>query len=361
MRPILAAVVAACALTWVSGCNKIKARDLIREGNTHYHDGQYAEAIEKYDEAAGLEPDGVTLFWNRACAAESIVLKMKDPTKVGDRKFYTDKALSDFKTWLDALDSRGGGATEADRNAYLEHRLALLDADERCDDLLSYWLEKHNAEPKEEGWYSVIARQYDKCGRGKDADQWHEKRTQDFPQSVRAFLSLAIRKLEQLYPEPDSGLQYNANYSEEERIKIANDVISLLDKASAIDKNFREAYTYRSIAYTQRQLARRYGDDPLQNTAQENLNRILAREDTMAAWRQQRAICDIDQQPECPLDKPPSGPCCMVPPRPLTTEEEAADAEQKKLIEAEIAAIAAGTPLPDDKDKGKGKGKKGAN
>jgi tetratricopeptide (TPR) repeat protein len=355
MRPILA-VVAACALTWMSGCTKIAARDLIREGNSLYHDGRYAEAIAKYDEAAKLEPDGVTLFWNRACAAESIVLKMKDPSKVGERKQYTEMALSDFKTWIDRLEA----PTEADQEAYLEHRLALLDADERCDDLLSYWLEKHNAEPKEEGWYSVIARQYDKCGRTKDADQWFVKRTVDFPQSVRSFLSLAIRRLEGLYPEPDSGLQYNPNYSEEERIAIANEVIALLDKATAIDPKFREAYTYRSIAFTQRQLARRYGDDPTQNTAQENLNRILAREDTMAAWRQQKAICDIEKQPECPLDKPPTGPCCMLPPRPLTPEEEAKDAEQKKLIEAEIAALAAGTEEPDPKGKGKGKGKKGA-
>lgn len=261
-------------------------------------------------------------------------------------------ALSDFKTWLDRLENQ----TEADRTAYLDHRLALLDADERCDDLLSYWLEKHNAEPKEEGWYSVIARQYDKCGRTKDADQWFAKRTVDFPQSVRGFLSLAIRKLEQLYPEVESGLQYNANYSEDERIAIANEAIALLDKATQIDPKFREAYTYRSIAFTQRQLARRYGDDPLQNTAQENLNRLFAREDTMAAWRQQKAICDIDQQPECPLDKPPEGPCCMLPPRPLSAEEEAADVEQKKLIEAEIAALTAGVPEP---DKGKRKGKKG--
>ena len=351
MRPILA-IVAACALTLMSGCTKIAARDLIREGNSLYHDGKYIDAIAAYDKAAQLEPDGVTLFWNRACAAESIVLKMRDPNQVVDRKLYTDMALSDFKTWIDRLENK----TEADESAYLEHRLALLDADERCDDLLSHWLEKHNAELKEEGWYSVIARQFDKCGRTKAADEWFVKRTVDFPQSVRAYLSLAIRRLEQLYPEPDSGLQYNANYSDVERIALANEVIALLDKATQIDPKFREAYTYRSIAFTQRQLARRYGDDPTQNTAQENLNRILAREDTMAAWRQQKAICDIDQQPECPLDKPPEGPCCMLPSRPLTAEEEAADVEQKKLIEAEIAAMAAGVVDP---GKTKGKGKKG--
>ena len=353
MRPILA-VVAACALTLMSGCTKIAARDLIREGNTLYQDGKYMDAIARYDEAAKLEPDGVTLFWNRACAAESIVLKMRDPTQQVDRKLYTDMALSDFKTWIDRLENK----TAADQSTYLDHRLALLDADERCDDLLSHWLEKHNAEPKEEGWYSTIARQYDKCGRTKDADQWFVKRTVDHPQSVRAYLSLAIRRLEQLYPEPDSGVQYNANYSDQERIDIANEVIGLLDKATQIDPKFREAYTYRSIAFTQRQLARRYGDDPTQNSAQENLNRILAREDTMAAWRQQKAICDIDQLPECQPDKATEGSCCILPPRPLTTEEELADVEQKKLIEAEIAAIASGV-VDGGKAKTKAKGKKG--
>ena len=74
----------------------------------------------------------------------------------------------------------------------------------------------------------------------------------------------------------------------------------------------------------------------------------------MAAWKEQRAICDIDQQKPCPVDPP--GPCCMLPPRPLTPDEEAADAEQKKVIEAEIAAMNA---APVEPVKGKGKGKKG--
>ncbi|HEY8379985.1 MAG TPA: tetratricopeptide repeat protein [Nannocystis sp.] len=355
MRPILAAV-AACALFLAPGCTKIAARDFIREGNAHYANGQYREAIEKYTKGLELEPYLVTPYWNRACAAESIVLKIKDPNQLADRKLYTDQALSDFKTWLDNL---GAEATEADRQAYLNHRLALLDADERCDDLLSYFLEKHNQEPKEEGWYARIAKQYDSCGQHKKAEEWLVKRTVDFPTSVRAYLALASRKLEQLYPEPDSGLQYNANLSEEERLALANEAIALLDKATMIDHKFIEAYIYRSIAYTQRQLARRYGDDPTQNTVYENLNMILAREDGMAAWRQQKAICDIKMEPECPLDKPPEGPCCMLPPRPLTPEEEAADAERKKAIEEEIRQIESGQAAETGKGrKGKGKGSK---
>lgn len=353
MRPILAAV-AACALFLAPGCTKIAARDLVREGNAHYNSGQYREAIEKYKQALELEPDLVTPLWNRACAAESIVLKMKDQSQLGDRKYYTDIALSDFKSWLDGL---RGEATDEDRDTYLQHRLALLDADERCDDLLAYFLEKHNADPKEEGWYMRIAGLYDRCGRTKDADTWYVKRTTDFPTSVRSYVALATRKLSQLYPEPDSGLMYNANLSEDERLSISNEAIALLDKATMIDPKFIDAYSYRSIAYKQRQLARRYGDDPTKNTAYENLNQILAREDSMAAWRQQKAVCDIKQEPECPIDKAPEGPCCStLGPRPLTPEEEASDAERKKAIEEEIKLMESGAPVEDPK---KGKKKKG--
>jgi hypothetical protein len=182
---------------------------------------------------------------------------------------------------------------------------------------------------------------------------------QDFPQSVRGFLSLAIRKLELLYPEADSGLQYNANYSEDERIKIANDVISLLDKATALDRNFREAYTYRSIALpsasSRASTATTRSRTPPRRTS-------TACSPARTRWPRgasRRPSATSTSSPSARWTSRPTGPCCMVPPRPLTPEEEAADAEQKKLIEAEIVALASGEVEPDP-TKGKGKGKKGA-
>ena len=64
MRSILAAVTISATLLGLSGCTKIKARDLIREGNSLYRNSLYSEAIEKYNEAETLEPDGITLYWN---------------------------------------------------------------------------------------------------------------------------------------------------------------------------------------------------------------------------------------------------------------------------------------------------------
>lgn len=356
MRPFIIGI-AVSAILGLPGCTKIQARDLIREGNADYREGRFREAIDKYSQAMALEPDGVTVYWNRACAAESIVLKSKDADSVKERNEFADMALADFKTWHDRLPE----PTQEDADQYQNHRLAILDADERCDELLTHWLDKHNKNPGEEGLYSTIARQYDKCERTKEADEWFEKRIQDFPDSVRAFHSLAIRRFEPLFPDSDSPLPFNTNLSEEDRLKTANEVIGLLDKATLIDPKFRDAYIWRSMAYTQRALARRYSDDVESQTLEENLNRLFAREDSLLAWKQQKAVCDIDQLPECTseqLTAGAAGGCCLLPPAPLSPEEQASDAVLRKEIEQQIRDAAADKDLVDTPKKGKGKGKR---
>ncbi len=291
-----------------------------------YREGRYQEAIELYTQAEQLEPDGVTLFWNRACAAESLVLKLKDPAKQEKRRKFADMALADFQTWFDRLEDR----TEEEEKQQRDHRLAILHADERCDDLLTHWMEKLREDPEEEGVYGVIARQYERCGEVAKATEWFVKRTEDFPQSVRAWHALAVRSFDPLWPDPDSGLPFNDALSGNERKAAANEVIRLLDKATEVDSNFRDAYIWRSMAFTQRALSR-----PIIEPAklpEEKMEAILAREDSMLAWKQQKAVCDLEDLPDCPVDKVPDSPCC--PPPPISSEDRAEDAAVKKQLEA---------------------------
>lgn len=332
----LAACATLClALSSVS-CAKIESRDLIREGNSAYNDGRYEDAIKAYSESIELEPDGVTVFWNRACAAEAKVLKLKgDEDKAEARKGFADMALKDFQTWYDRLQDKD--AEGADLQLVQDHRLTLLDADERCDDLLQYWMDKHKAEPREENWYGVIARQYEKCENDEKTHEWFVKRTQDFPKSVKAWHALAIRDFDPLWPDPEKQLPYNEDLPPAERIKVADHVIELLDKATAVDPKFRDAYVWRSMAYTQRQHARLLVPEP--ELPEERIEAILAREDAMAAWKQQKAVCDLEEIKDCPKDlsKVVEGQACCPPP-PLTPEDQAADAEAKKQIEEEMKA-----------------------
>lgn len=342
----VAALVLAAMLT--PACAKIAARDHIREGNKLYNEGKFSEAIAAYDRAEELEPDGVTMFWNRACAAEAQVLRMKDPAERDTRRGFADRALKDFQTWYDRLEQK----TKEDEKQLADHRLALLKADERCDDLLTYWDGKHRENPKDERLYIKIATQYEECGKSDKYLEWLEKRTVDFPESVQAWHTLATVKFMPLMPDPEKNLGYNESISPGDRVKLADDIIKILDKVTQLDPKFADAYRWRSMAYTQRQLARVVVPDP--QTPEERLEPILAREDTMLAWKQQKAVCDLEERDECPekltADTPP---CCPKPP--LSPTDQAKDAELRRQIEDEIKAAASGEPLPGDK---RGKGRK---
>ncbi|MBL4688097.1 MAG: hypothetical protein JKY37_26140 [Nannocystaceae bacterium] len=339
----------------LSGCAKIEARDLIREGNKLYGDARFPEAIEKYNAAETLEPDGVTLFWNRACAAESQVLIMKDPEQREKRREYADIALKDFTKWRERLETKSAEEREQADEQLLHHRLALLNADERCDDLLEYWLGRQRDEPKEEALYKVIARQYSECGDASKEDLWYVKRTEDFPESVKAWHELAIRRFGPLFPEADSGLPYNEQIPPAKRIELADEVIRLLDKTTALDSRFRDAFVWRTMAFRQRQYSRMEIPDP--ELPEEKLEAIEARKDAMSAWRNEKAVCDIDDLPNCPPPpKVPEGPCC--PPPPLTPQEEADGVELERTLNEEIKAIAEAALLAQQEEDAKAAKKK---
>jgi tetratricopeptide (TPR) repeat protein len=340
MRRQLASVAALTMAIALAACTKIESRDLIREGNQLYRDGQWPLAIEKYNKSLELEPDGVTVLWNRAMAAESIVLNLKDATedeKVAERKKYASIALESLDEWNEKREQSGNqddrpecsrpqpaapsptpseaGAEpsesskagepsendiDPDLKAYKEHRLAVLGADARCDDLIEHWRQMHMACPQNEDLYTTIAQTFeDICGMPDKAEEWYVKRTEDFPESSKAWYSIATRHFYPLMPDPESGLPFNGAIDAKTRISIADEVIGFLEKATALDPKYRDPYVWRSMAYTQKSLAREYLDPP--ESPIDAMEALLSRRDLMLAWRETKAVCDIEKIPDCPL------------------------------------------------------------
>jgi tetratricopeptide (TPR) repeat protein len=288
------------ALMAATACTKIEARDLIREGNHLYRNADYEGAIAQYDASLELEPDGVSVLWNRACAAESMVLRLKDINEGEElevRNKFAGMALADLHTWHENLEIR----TPDDDKAFAEHRLAILSADSRCDELVAHWMEKHQQNPNDEGLYTVIARTFEEtCGRFDQSDEWYVKRTVDFPDSPKAWYALAVRRFEPLFPEMDSGLPFNPALEPALRTQMAQEAIEHLNRATKLDGQYRDPYVWRSMAYNQVMFARQYQDPP--EAPEDKLEAILARKDSMLAWRETKAVCDIDSIPDCPLD-----------------------------------------------------------
>ncbi len=293
----------AVTLPLVAGCtltDQVQSRDLIREGNAAYSDGQFEQAIEKYNASLELEPDGVSVLWNRACAAESLVINLKDatdPKQVEARGEFAEIAMKDFAAWLDGLEVR-----EEDKAKTVEsHRLALMRADNRCDDLVSYYLQKHREDPQDETQYTRIARiQEDVCGQVDKATEWYRKRVRDFPKSEKAWYALAVRNFTQLFPDGESGLPFNDVIPADRRLKIANEVIEQLNEATGIRPEYQDPYSYRKMAYIQRQFARVYDEES--NEPQDRLQALLARNDSMLAYKEERALCDLNETPACPVE-----------------------------------------------------------
>lgn len=324
----------------LASCTKIESRDLIREGNQLYRDGNWEAAIEKYNASLEIEPDGVTVLWNRAMAAESIVLNLKDATeddKVALRKQYATIAIESLDEWNAKREKSGdqddrpecarpqpaaapapvtpptpeGAPAEPaedgidpDLKAYKEHRLAVLGADARCDDLIEHWRQMHMACPQNEDLYNTIAQTFeDICGMPDKAEEWYLKRTEDFPDSSKAWYSIATRRFYPLMPDPESGLPFNAAIDAKTRIAIADEVIGFLEKATALDPKYRDPYVWRSMAYTQKSLAREYIDPP--ESPIDAIEALLKRRDLMLAWRETKAVCDIEKIPDCALSVDP--------------------------------------------------------
>ncbi|NVB41862.1 hypothetical protein G6O69_28780 [Pseudenhygromyxa sp. WMMC2535] len=342
MRRQLALLAAISMALGLTACTKIKSRDLIREGNQLYRDAQFEDAIAKYNESLELEPGGVTVQWNRAMAAESIVLALKDATNeeaIAKRKEYATLALEALDAWnetrdkpvgvdeqpacakpkveeeeapAEGEDAEGEAAegeaekpnTDPEAAAYREHRLALLGADARCDDLIEHWRQMHLACPQNEDLYMTIAQTFDDiCGKPEKAEEWYVKRTEDFPESAKAWYTLATRRFSPLFPDAESGMPFNAAVDADRRIEIADEVIKMLEKATALEPKYRDPYVWRSMAYTQKSLAREYIEPP--ETTEDAILAILARRDLMLAWRETKAVCDIDKIPECPANPEP--------------------------------------------------------
>jgi tetratricopeptide (TPR) repeat protein len=337
MRRKLASVAGLALALALAACTKIESRDLIREGNQLYRDGNWEQAIEKYNKSLEMEPDGVTVLWNRAMAAESIVLNLKDATEEAEvelRKQYATIALESLDEWNEKREKSGnqddrpecsrpqpapaatppaaeGGEKaekaepteddiDPDLKAYKEHRLAVLGADARCDDLIEHWRQMHMACPQNEDLYNTIAQTFeDICGMPDKAEEWYVKRTEDFPESSKAWYSLATRRFYPLMPDPESGLPFNAAIDAKTRISIADEVIGFLEKATALDRKYRDPYVWRSMAYTQKSLAREYVDPP--DSPIDAIEALLKRRDLMLAWKETKAVCDIEKIADCPL------------------------------------------------------------
>jgi len=187
----------------------------------------------------------------------------------------------------------------------------------------------------------VLSVVYDVCEQPDEAVAWAEKRAEHFLADPQAWLALAVRRFDALWPLPSSFAPYNEHLSGVQRYAIANAVIDDLLRAIELDPSQHDPYIYLAMAYTQREWSRQVPATP--RSDRERLDALLAREDAYLANRAARELCKLDAIPECKGEPRPD--CC--PPVLFSREQVQAYSEEKKRLLARLGPDALEHPTLD--------------
>jgi tetratricopeptide (TPR) repeat protein len=281
MKPILVlTLLVAC------GCAEVRARKVARDGNALYRDGEYAAAVEKYQQSEELYPDLAVVALNQGLACRQMLLpgaKTKENDKAADcalRAFDRLAKLSPEDARADQLYVQT--LFDADRYAELEARykkqLAAKPNDigalngliqvytrwDKWNDALETIVRRADIESKDaEAQYAVGAFIWTRLftlGGGADKSAY-DPRVETAPEP-KAKKAKKGRKAEPEPPKPEKqapafnvGDVYGA-----QRVALADRGISFLERALAIRPTYREAMTYMNLLYRQKSFA--YFDKP---------------------------------------------------------------------------------------------------
>ena len=101
-----------------------------------------------------------------------------------------------------------------------------------------------------------------------------------------------------------------------------------MDEAKRLKPDDVITWRWAEMAHHQRRLSYTVVKRP--KTDRQRLDAIEARAEAMAAWKNRRAICDLEQLETCTDRGPSTQPCC--PPPPYTDAELRRDDEARKAL-----------------------------
>jgi tetratricopeptide (TPR) repeat protein len=215
----------------LAGCDTIQARGLIKEGNALYREGKIDEAIQRYEEAARIDPDFPTLQLNLGYA--SLAAASAAPAaEAGKHARRAVEAFARFRE-LRPFDERGS-------KFYLQ---GLIDS-AQLDRALAFLEAEHARNPRDLKIVASLGMVSSRAGRFDAALRWYEKRAELLPADASARYVIGTLCWERLYK--------NASLVGAERVRIADRGISALESALRLQALYPEALTYVNLLYRER-------------------------------------------------------------------------------------------------------------
>jgi tetratricopeptide (TPR) repeat protein len=258
---LCALLVAALAST---GCNEIRGRRKIQEGNKLFRDGEYKLAIQKFTEAEALLPNFYVLWLNKGFTCRQILVPgAKTPENIA----AADCALASFKR-LQELRPQ-------DPKGEVYYFQTLFDAD-RFEELAKIYEARYQKNPRDIDAVTGLIQVYSKWQKLDEALEWYIKKAEIQANDAEAQYSVGVYIWQQLMqkgggpdkssfdPRPDPNKPriikvpppFNmGDIVGQQRVDLADKGIEFLQKAVAIRPKYFESMVYVNLLFRQRAIA----------------------------------------------------------------------------------------------------------
>ena len=213
----------------ISGCNKLRARDLLNKGVASFKNAQFDTAVEDFKQAKELDPDLVNarLYLATAYASQYI------PGAPSDENMrHGQEAITEYK---DVLDKDANNISAIDGLASILYQMAGQPYDEKKFEESKSYHQKHIAlRPNDpQPYYSIGVIDWALAYRGN---------TEMRADYNKAHINKQVKDTDPL--PPDVRTAYTQKYG-----TLVDDGIATLKKAVEINPEYDDAMTYLNLLY----------------------------------------------------------------------------------------------------------------
>lgn len=285
-KAVLLALLVMAVIFFSSSCEKLSRSKLqanyhFSNGNHYFSDGLYRKAITEYEQALELNPELGDIYRFMGEAYKNIYrpgldtpenkekeMKALEALRKAYELYPNDKdviySLGDMydkqrnfdeaeKLYLNILEMEPGNMDNYYVVAEFYKRYAGGSQDEEGEEVEGktpfekaeeMYLRRIEADPENPQGYSYAARFYELLEPVPDFDKgnfFHEKRIMLQPESAEAYLSKGVNRWAKAFRLP--------TLSREEKLESANDGLVALNKATELDPNYPEPYSWLSVIY----------------------------------------------------------------------------------------------------------------
>ena len=177
----------ACVMSTAGGCSELRGRRRIREGNRLYREGNYAQALQEYEEAEPLVPHLPQLWRGKGLACRQL---MAPGAKTAENTRAIDCALGAFDRLRQLRSADGAGE--------LLYVQTLFDAD-RFETLANLYQERVRQNPSDLAALNGLIQTYSRWNRMDEAIAAYEKRAALRPSDAEAQYAVGVYIWQQLF------------------------------------------------------------------------------------------------------------------------------------------------------------------